>query len=40
MFLKSAYLGANKWYLYLVTLILVMIGTVIGQLPLLGIMLS
>ena len=37
MFLKSAYLGNNKWYLYLVTLILVGVGAVIGQLPLLGI---
>ena len=37
MFLKSAYLGSNKWYLYLVTLFLVFVGVIIGQLPFLGI---
>lgn len=38
MFLKAAYIGRNKWYLYLITVILVVVGTVIGQLPLLGVM--
>ena len=34
MFFKRAHLGNNQWYLYLITIILVVIGTVLGQLPL------
>ena len=34
MFLKKAHLGNNQWYLYLVTILLVVVGTVVGQLPL------
>ena len=34
MFLKNAYLGSNKWYLFLITLLLVVAGTIVGQLPL------
>ena len=37
MFLKNAHLGNNQWYLYLATFILVVFGTIFGQLPLLGI---
>ena len=34
MFLKKAQIGENKWYLYLITLVLVVAGTFIGQIPL------
>ncbi|MEO1258139.1 MAG: CPBP family glutamic-type intramembrane protease [Bacteroidota bacterium] len=34
MFLKRAQLGNNRWYLYLITIILVVVGTILGQLPL------
>ncbi len=34
MFLKNAHLGENKWYLYLATLVLVVVGTFVGQAPL------
>ncbi len=37
MFIKSAFHGENKWWQYLLTLVLVIIGVVIGQLPLLGV---
>lgn len=35
MFLQTAKLGKNNWWLYLLTLLLVGIGTVAGQLPML-----
>lgn len=34
MFLKNAHIGENKWPLYLATIILVVVGTFIGQVPL------
>ncbi len=35
MFLKSAHIGLNRWWRYLLTLLLVFIGVVVGQIPLL-----
>ncbi len=35
MFLKNAHTGENKWWQYLVTLALVIAGTLLGQVPLL-----
>ncbi len=40
MFFKNAHLGNNKWYLYLVTILLVVAGSIIGQLPLLAVLLA
>jgi hypothetical protein len=37
MFLQNAHLGSNKWWQYLVTLLMVVGGTIIGQLPLVAI---
>ncbi|MEZ4931136.1 MAG: type II CAAX endopeptidase family protein [Saprospiraceae bacterium] len=34
MFLKNAHIGENKWPLYLATIVLVIVGTIIGQVPL------
>ncbi len=40
MFLKNASLGDNRWHLYLATVILVVVGYSVGQLPLLAVLLA
>lgn len=40
MFLKQANIGKNAWYLYLVTLLAVFLGSVIGQIPLTVVIMS
>ena len=33
MFFQKAFIGKNKWYLYLVVLVLVFIATQLGSIP-------
>lgn len=40
MFLQVAKTGQNKWWMYLVSLVVIVIGVIVGQLPIYGYLLS
>ncbi len=40
MFLQNAKQGQNKWWMYLVTIIVIFLGTLLGQMPIYGLLLA